>query len=462
VEYLREAMSLRGVTVEGLVETGDERGLKQYLLRGNPVRDDQALLHMAAKKGNLAMLRLLLAAGLSARAPDKDGRRPAEVALLNGHMKAFELLDAAGGGRQRARMPAADGQGQGQGQGQADGQPGGGEQEGGQGQGPGEGEGEGDMALGLGGKTPLHAAAECGSVEAIRAHAASGVWPVDGLDGELNTPLHCAIMAGHLAAAAVLVRELKADVNKRNRWGTTPLAEAVRLGHDDIADLLRDQGACLFLEIDSQQVVMEPRDQYFLRLELAMSLLYWAALTPRPAVVRFFHTTHHNSLLLCCSVRPRMLPDNRSSSSSIRSCNSNSSDQDTLNDNDGNEGKGEAEADAVLSHLILDQRAWFLHGAFTTGTATVSHPSPTHARRACHARQKGLTGGVCLWVWRGSFRWWSMRATVSRTTCSWRPCCPTRSTDTWPSCPSSSTEDTWAPSSWSVSGAPPRSHLRRL
>ena len=43
-------------------------------------------------------------------------------------------------------------------------------------------------------------------------------------------------------------------MNKRNRWGTTPLAEAVRLGNDEIADLLRDHGACLFLEIDSQQV----------------------------------------------------------------------------------------------------------------------------------------------------------------------------------------------------------------
>lgn len=87
-------------------------------------------------------------------------------------------------------------------------------------------------------------------------------------------------------------------MNKRNRWGTTPLAEAVRLGtsggdvscfvwgswayyinhpprpidlihpqtkprqytplskpgHDEIAAMLRDHGACLFLEIDSQQV----------------------------------------------------------------------------------------------------------------------------------------------------------------------------------------------------------------
>lgn len=65
---------------------------------------------------------------------------------------------------------------------------------------------------------------------------------------------------------------------------------------------------------------MEPRDQYFLRLELCTSLLTWGgAVAPRPSLVRFFHSTHHNSLLLCCSVRPRLVPDNRSSSSSIRS-----------------------------------------------------------------------------------------------------------------------------------------------
>lgn len=59
---------------------------------------------------------------------------------------------------------------------------------------------------------------------------------------------------GHVDAARALIKDLRADVNKRNRWGTTPLAEAVRLGHDEIAVILRDHGACLFLEIDSQQV----------------------------------------------------------------------------------------------------------------------------------------------------------------------------------------------------------------
>lgn len=165
---------------------------------------------------------------------------------------------------------------------------------------------------------------------------------MDGLDSELNTPLHCAIIAGHTPVATALVKQLKADVNKRNRWGTTPLAEAVRLNRDEIADMLRDHGACLFLEIDSQQVIMEPRDLYFLRLELATSILYWATF-PRPSLVRFFHTTHHNSLLLCCSVRPRLVPDNRSSSSSMRSWNSAASD-----DVDSEEGYV---LSPIISHL---------------------------------------------------------------------------------------------------------------
>lgn len=42
------------------------------------------------------------------------------------------------------------------------------------------------------GKTPLHAAAECGSVEAVLRYGKD--YPVDGLDTDLNTPLHCAII----------------------------------------------------------------------------------------------------------------------------------------------------------------------------------------------------------------------------------------------------------------------------
>jgi hypothetical protein len=142
---------------------------------------------------------------------------------------------------------------------------------------------------------------------------------VDGLDSDLNTPLHCAIRYGHAAAARgsppslppslpsslpsppslppslspALVHELKADVNKRNRWGTTPLAEAVRLGSDEIADMLRDHGACLFLEIDSQQVgeggreggrLLLLKDHYSFPTGLGSLLSYGRSRLPPPSL----------------------------------------------------------------------------------------------------------------------------------------------------------------------------------
>ncbi|GAB5036658.1 ankyrin domain protein [Nannochloropsis oceanica] len=335
-DHLR-GLELGKDTMERVVEAGDVRGLKELLLRGTHIKGEgYCLLHKAAKKGDMAMLRMLLAAGLGGELPvrDEEGHTAAEVALMSGHLKAFEMLVA----RSRSKMQT----------------------------GKEEEVEDGDTGMDEEGmpppKTPLHAAAECGSLEAVLRYGRE--WPVDSLDAELNTPLHCAIRYSHAAAARALVHDLKADVNKRNRWGTTPLAEAVRLGNDEIADMLRDHGACLFLEIDSQQVVIEPRDQYFLRLELATSLLFWAAVSPRPSFVRFFHSTHHNSLLLCCSVRPRLVTDNRSSSSSIRSWASASEEEEEGGAGGSPSTKDEEEADAVMSHLVLDDRTWFLDESF--------------------------------------------------------------------------------------------------
>ena len=89
VEYLR-GLSVTMDTLAALVESGDIRGVKRHLLRGNNLMDEpdgQLLLHRAAKKGDLAMIRLLLSVGLDPIASDSEGHIPAEVALMHGHMR---------------------------------------------------------------------------------------------------------------------------------------------------------------------------------------------------------------------------------------------------------------------------------------------------------------------------------------------------------------------------------------
>jgi len=100
VQYLRGL----GVTMDSLaalVEGGDIRGVKRHLLRGNSLMDEPEgpqLLHRAARKGDLAMLRLLLSVGLDPTTPDDEGHIPAEVALMHGHMRVSSGGSSGPGG----------------------------------------------------------------------------------------------------------------------------------------------------------------------------------------------------------------------------------------------------------------------------------------------------------------------------------------------------------------------------
>lgn len=70
MEYLR-GLSLSQDAMVRLVESGDVRGLKQFLLRGNQVKlkvEDADLLHRAAQKGDEPMIRLLLSVRVSGHA----------------------------------------------------------------------------------------------------------------------------------------------------------------------------------------------------------------------------------------------------------------------------------------------------------------------------------------------------------------------------------------------------------
>lgn len=48
---------------------------------------------------------------------------------------------------------------------------------------------------------------------------------------------------GNVDAVMLLVEELSAETSPRDRWGGTPLDDAVRSGHDAVSDYLKSKGA---------------------------------------------------------------------------------------------------------------------------------------------------------------------------------------------------------------------------
>ncbi len=97
------------------------------------------------------------------------------------------------------------------------------------------------MGLGYGAirLTPLHKAAEAGSLEAVEALLDDGV-DVNVLTEGANrvTPLHIAAARGHQDVIRLLA-ERGAQINLRDVTGATPLHWAMRMEKDDAAALLR-------------------------------------------------------------------------------------------------------------------------------------------------------------------------------------------------------------------------------
>ncbi|UCD52660.1 MAG: ankyrin repeat domain-containing protein, partial [Phycisphaerales bacterium] len=97
------------------------------------------------------------------------------------------------------------------------------------------------LLRGLGGQTPLHAAAHVGSEELTEFLLMQGA-EVGSVDEDGDTPLHVATHAGHLDVARVLL-DHGADVDSKNRSGITPLRGAVFGRNAELVTLLLHRGA---------------------------------------------------------------------------------------------------------------------------------------------------------------------------------------------------------------------------
>jgi ankyrin repeat protein len=82
-------------------------------------------------------------------------------------------------------------------------------------------------------------AASVGDFEAIvRLHA--GKTNLSDGDYDLRTPLHLASHASHLDVVKYLVQEVKVKINAKDRWGSTPLDDAL---DQEVRDVLISHGA---------------------------------------------------------------------------------------------------------------------------------------------------------------------------------------------------------------------------
>ena len=84
-------------------------------------------------------------------------------------------------------------------------------------------------------------AAHRGDVDRIRQLIEMGC-SIDQGDYDRRTAMHLAASEGLLQVVRFLVNEANADVNPTDRWGGTPLDDAVRSKHDDVVALLKASG----------------------------------------------------------------------------------------------------------------------------------------------------------------------------------------------------------------------------
>lgn len=91
------------------------------------------------------------------------------------------------------------------------------------------------------GYTALHFACRLGSVAIVRFLLQHGARTDVVTRTSNSTPLHYAAANGKTDAVRMLI-DFKADVNAKDKWGTTPLADAVKEKWTDTAEVLKAAG----------------------------------------------------------------------------------------------------------------------------------------------------------------------------------------------------------------------------
>ena len=155
--------------------------------------DKRTTLHLAAAEGNLKAAELLINEGANVHALDRYGKNPLHYAVTNNNATIADLLSR--NGSELNYLNPAD---------------------------------------------YMCAAAGSGNMDRIRVLGKHGV-DVNSADFDGRSALHLASAEGNLRVVELLL-SMEADVNKHDRWGHTPLDNAVEKNHDLVAAALFARG----------------------------------------------------------------------------------------------------------------------------------------------------------------------------------------------------------------------------
>ncbi|KAL5568822.1 hypothetical protein UlMin_025397 [Ulmus minor] len=195
--------------VKVLVESGADKDAKS--------RDGRTALYRAAASGDRSMVEMLLEMGADPTVASDRGRTPVEVARDKGHTKVAEMLERGEAVLMAARRGDSNYL-------------------------------ESLLRTGANlnfqdqyGLTALHAAAIKGHKEVILMLIEFGM-DLESQDNEGHAPLHLAVVGGSLEAVDAMVSK-GANVNVESKRNATPLYMARALGYDGIAEFLVSRGA---------------------------------------------------------------------------------------------------------------------------------------------------------------------------------------------------------------------------